>query len=54
MLLDGRPDGSFLVRDSNSSVGDYVLSVLHDGQVSHFQIRRHADDAFFSIGKCFN
>lgn len=48
---DGRVDGSFLVRESTSSIGDFVLSVLHnDDQVSHFQIRRHADDAFFSIG----
>lgn len=39
------------MRKSSSSVGDYVLSVLHDKQISHFQIRRHADDAFFSIGK---
>lgn len=49
-LSDNKPDGSFLVRKSSSSVGDYALSVLHDSQVSHFQIRRHADDAFFSIG----
>lgn len=48
---EGRVDGSFLVRESTTSVGDFVLSVLHnDDQVSHFQIRRHAQDAFFSIG----
>lgn len=28
-----------------------MLSVAHDKQISHFQIRRHADDAFFSIGE---
>ncbi|EFA10985.1 tyrosine-protein kinase Shark [Tribolium castaneum] len=46
---EGRPDGSFLVRESNSSTGDFVLSVLHNNEVSHFQIRRHSEDAFFSI-----
>lgn len=48
---DGRLDGSFLVRESNSSSGDFVLSVRHNTDVSHFQIRRHTEDAFFSIGK---
>ncbi|XP_057672099.1 tyrosine-protein kinase Shark [Diorhabda carinulata] len=49
LCQDGRKDGLFIVRDSNSSSGDYVLSVYHNNQVSHFQIRRHAEDAFFSI-----
>ncbi|XP_065202504.1 tyrosine-protein kinase Shark-like [Planococcus citri] len=42
-------DGTFLVRDSNSSSGDYVLSVLSNDEVIHFQIRKHQNDAFFSI-----
>lgn len=46
---EGLGDGVFLVRDSNSSGGDYVLSVLHKGDVWHYQIRRHGEDAFFSI-----
>ncbi|XP_055703901.1 tyrosine-protein kinase Shark isoform X2 [Phlebotomus papatasi] len=46
---EGYGDGVFLVRESNSSNGDYVLSVLHQGQVCHYQIRRHGEDAFFSI-----
>uniref|UniRef100_A0A1L8DKX5 Tyrosine-protein kinase n=1 Tax=Nyssomyia neivai TaxID=330878 RepID=A0A1L8DKX5_9DIPT len=46
---EGYGDGVFLVRESNSSSGDYVLSVLHEGQVCHYQIRRHGEDAFFSI-----
>lgn len=50
-VKDGRSDGSFLVRESNSSSGDFVLSVLHNDQVNHYQIRRHTEDAFFSIGK---
>lgn len=42
-------DGAYLVRESNSSTGDYVLSVLYEGEVVHYQIRRHGEDAFFSI-----
>ncbi|XP_067008964.1 tyrosine-protein kinase Shark [Anabrus simplex] len=42
-------DGVFLVRESNTAAGDYVLSVLHEGEVVHYQIRRHGEDAFFSI-----
>jgi tyrosine-protein kinase len=50
-LDGGNEDGAFLVRESNTAVGDYVLSVLHEGEVVHYQIRRHGEDAFFSIGK---
>lgn len=39
----------FLVRESSTAYGDYVLSVLHEGVVWHYQIRRHGEDAFFSI-----
>ncbi|XP_077287655.1 SH2 ankyrin repeat kinase isoform X2 [Arctopsyche grandis] len=49
LLKEGGENGVFLVRESNTSSGDYVLSVLHEGEVVHYQIRRHADDAFFSI-----
>lgn len=50
-FLDERGNGTFLVRESSSSSGDYVLSVLHKGQVIHYQIRKHGEDAFFSIGR---
>jgi len=43
--------GSFLVRESTTSPGDYVLSVLWADRVHHIQILRHENDAFFSIGK---
>lgn len=49
MLKEEGEDGVFLVRESNTSPGDYVLSVLHQGEVVHYQIRRHGEDAFFSI-----
>ncbi|XP_062559479.1 tyrosine-protein kinase Shark isoform X2 [Armigeres subalbatus] len=42
-------DGVFMVRESTSSEGDFVLSVLFHDEVVHYQIRRHGDDAFFSI-----
>lgn len=42
-------DGVFMVRESSSSDGDFVLSVLFQDEVVHYQIRRHGDDAFFSI-----
>lgn len=47
--VEGSCEGTFLVRESNTAVGDYVLSVFHDGEVVHYQIRRHGEDAFFSI-----
>ncbi|XP_046960107.1 tyrosine-protein kinase Shark isoform X2 [Vanessa cardui] len=49
LLKEEGEDGVFLVRESNSSPGDFVLSVLHQGDVVHYQIRRHGEDAFFSI-----
>lgn len=48
-LIGDTCDGIFLVRESNSSYGDYVLSVLFQNDVWHYQIRRHGEDAFFSI-----
>ncbi|KAK0083927.1 hypothetical protein PV325_007928 [Microctonus aethiopoides] len=44
-------DGTFLVRESSTSAGDYVLSVLHNHRVIHYQIRKHIEDAFFAIDK---
>lgn len=39
------------MRESSTSARDFVLSVLHEDEVTHFQIRRCTiDDAFFSIG----
>ncbi|CAG0882307.1 unnamed protein product [Darwinula stevensoni] len=42
-------EGTFLVRESNSSSGDYVLSLVNSGKVVHFQIRQMGDDAFYAI-----
>ncbi|XP_008468361.1 tyrosine-protein kinase Shark [Diaphorina citri] len=50
LLKQHQEDGLFLVRQSNTSAGDYGLSVLYQGEVVHYQIRRHGEDAFFSVG----
>ncbi|XP_023237515.1 tyrosine-protein kinase shark-like [Centruroides sculpturatus] len=49
LKISGGEEGQFLVRESTTSPGDYVLSLIHDGQPIHYQIRRHGEDAFFNI-----
>uniref|UniRef100_W8BSA2 Tyrosine-protein kinase n=1 Tax=Ceratitis capitata TaxID=7213 RepID=W8BSA2_CERCA len=49
LLNECTEDGSFLIRECNSAVGDFVLTLLHQNNVCHYQIRRHGGDAFFSI-----
>jgi hypothetical protein len=46
-ILDNEEYGTFLIRQSSLSLGDYVLSVLYDDAVVHYQIRKHGEDAFF-------
>lgn len=42
LLLDKGKNGSFLVRESNSKPGDFVLSVrVDDTHVTHVMIRFH-------------
>ncbi|XP_030748322.1 tyrosine-protein kinase Shark [Sitophilus oryzae] len=53
LLNDSRQcNGLFLVRGSISSPCDYALSVLYNEQVNNYQIRKHQEDAFFSIDEC--
>ncbi|XP_055373140.1 tyrosine-protein kinase Shark [Condylostylus longicornis] len=49
ILRSENRNGIFLVRESNTSSGDYVLSVFFQEKICHYQIRRHGEDAFFSI-----
>ena len=43
-------EGLFLVRHSTSADGDFVLSVVHESSVIHYQIRRRGGgDAMFSL-----
>lgn len=53
LFLESTTNGTFLVRESSTSPGDYVLSVLYDNRVIHYQIRKHEEDAFFSIGNFY-
>lgn len=39
LLLDRGKNGSFLVRESQSKPGDFVLSVRTDDKVTHVKIR---------------
>lgn len=53
LLMSERESGVFLVRDSTTIVGDYVLCVREDSKVSHYIINKipSADDGFvFRIG----
>eukprot|EP00092_Neocalanus_flemingeri_P028200 GFUD01030624.1.p1 GENE.GFUD01030624.1~~GFUD01030624.1.p1 ORF type:complete len:807 (+),score=129.29 GFUD01030624.1:58-2478(+) len=46
----GLTEGLFLVRESKSSQGDFVLSVVHNREIIHYQIRRRdGEDALFSL-----
>jgi growth factor receptor-binding protein 2 len=40
-------DGAFLVRESESSPGDFSLSVLFAGQVQHFKVLRDGAGKYF-------
>lgn len=46
MLVDRGVDGSFLVRPSDSHPGDFTLSVLNDGQLTHIKIHNTDDDLY--------
>ena len=43
-------EGLFLVRESPQLDGAFILSVFQNNQPRHYQINRHGEDAFFSIG----
>lgn len=44
--LSTMPDGTFLIRDSTSSVGDFVMSVSERGYTSHYKIGRISDNQY--------
>jgi len=50
LLLDKGKNGSFLVRESNSKPGDFVLSVrVDDSHVTHVMIRFHVSFSLLVI-----
>ncbi|XKL67236.1 hypothetical protein PGB90_010656 [Kerria lacca] len=46
-LLSNKPEGSFLIRISESSPGDFSLSVKCSDGVQHFKVLRDAQGKFF-------
>lgn len=52
-LLKGKPEGSFMIRDSSSSAGDYVLSMSESNRVSHYIIQRSGPHSFVLSDKTF-
>nr|XP_023013068.1 adapter molecule Crk [Leptinotarsa decemlineata] len=55
LLMSEREGGVFLVRDSKTSVGDFVLCVKEDSKVSHYIINKTQvqDQARYKIGDNF-
>ena len=51
LAAKGMAEGLFLVRESSTADGDFVLSVVHEGSVIHYQIRRRGEDALFSLSE---
>ncbi|XP_003781652.1 tyrosine-protein kinase FRK [Otolemur garnettii] len=47
LLYSENQTGAFLVRESESQKGDFSLSVLHEGVVKHYRIRRLDEGGFF-------
>lgn len=52
LLMGEREGGVFLVRDSNTIIGDYVLCVREDTKVSHYIINKiqQSDQTVYRIG----
>jgi len=48
-ILGNKKEGVFLIRDSKSIVGDYVLSVSEKSKVSHYIINNKG--SHFQIGE---
>ena len=46
LILERGKNGSFLVRESQSKPGDYVLSVRNDEKVTHVMIRWQVSRTF--------
>ncbi|GCC28779.1 tyrosine-protein kinase FRK [Chiloscyllium punctatum] len=47
LLMAGNGNGSFIVRESESKLGDYSLSVRDEDTVKHYKIRRLDEGGFF-------
>ncbi|GCB60385.1 hypothetical protein scyTo_0012731 [Scyliorhinus torazame] len=47
LLMAGNGNGSFIIRESESKMGDFSLSVRVEGTVKHYKIRRLDGGGFF-------
>jgi len=47
LLLQEEHDGAFLIRDSESTAGDFSLSVKFNNQVQHFKVLRDGAGKYF-------
>lgn len=47
LLHPGNETGAFLIRESESQEGNFSLSVLHEGIVKHYRIKRMENGCFF-------
>lgn len=52
-LGDQCKDGTYLVRDSESNLGDFSVTVLHSGNIKHLKILRDEEGRFFLLDKKF-
>ena len=50
-LLSSGINGSFLIRESESSPGQMSISLRHDGRVYHYRINEDNDKKVQTIGK---
>lgn len=53
VTLQGKPDGTFVIRDSQTSKNDFVLSVSECNRVSHYIIQRTGPKSFVLSNKTF-
>eukprot|EP00118_Oscarella_pearsei_P011103 m.71943 g.71943 ORF g.71943 m.71943 type:complete len:93 (+) comp35767_c0_seq24:171-449(+) len=47
LLVESSKTGAFLLRESESRPGSYVLSLLHEDKVHHYRIMGSTDGRFF-------
>ncbi|CAH3121828.1 unnamed protein product [Porites lobata] len=51
MMQDKGEDGSFLVRESQSKPGDFVLTVRLEDKITHVMIRHCVEDGKYGVGR---
>eukprot|EP00040_Diaphanoeca_grandis_P009292 m.48324 g.48324 ORF g.48324 m.48324 type:complete len:558 (+) comp20708_c0_seq1:201-1874(+) len=52
-ILKGKPEGAFMIRDSGSSPGDYVLSLCEGTRVSHYIIQKGGPHSYVLSDQTF-